>query len=165
MELIFVIGIVIWILNSAGKANKKAREAKSKQSKTPIAPMSSPMKKQYKQLQRMLAELAEPDQTPQEEVQETTLTPFSLPLSEHEEGFSKHDDFGCVGGSMLHGEHEGIEFPGHEHSIQTRDSHSSIDPEISHERLRLGASDMKRAVIMAEVLGRPVSRRRGGAAS
>ncbi len=84
------------------------------------------------------------------------------------EGESLADAYGCEGGSMPHDTHEGEEFPGHEHRTGAsmavgRAPETEIPaPVAAPRRDHLTPSQMKNAVVMAEVLGRPVSMRKGG---
>lgn len=79
------------------------------------------------------------------------------------EGVSMTDDYGCIGGSMPHDVHQGEEFSGHQHRLidnATIYTQTHETPVVKHASGKLNAGQMRSAVVMAEVLGRPVSMRR-----
>ena len=85
--------------------------------------------------------------------------------SDFEEAFSFEDDKGCVGGSLPHDEaalHEGESSMAPEpRPIRTvRQPQAAAEPAVQRTALRVGAEDMRRAVVMAEILGRPKALRR-----
>ena len=75
-------------------------------------------------------------------------------LSAYEEGMSRTDADGCIGGSIESHEEEG-------ESLAEHTAHLPAIPAAPQPRSRrVGASDLRRAVVMSEILNRPVSLRR-----
>ena len=71
----------------------------------------------------------------------------------HTEGHSELADEECFGGSMAHGHSEGVSRAAHAHRMAAIDARASegLAPAAS----AIDATDLRRAVVMAEVLGKP----------
>lgn len=82
----------------------------------------------------------------------------SIPHVDHE-GTGWWDEQGCIGGSITHDTHEGSAA-----SVQSRSHPKEIERPgtIRHKGYALTPAGMRSAVIMAEILSRPVSMRRNG---
>ena len=75
----------------------------------------------------------------------------SLPHTEHG-GLSFSDDEGCVGGSLPHAEHEGGEAVRRSENWQESKVYGG-------RKTNVTADDMRRAVILGEILNRPIALR------
>ena len=78
------------------------------------------------------------------------------------EGRALHDDEGCVGGSIAHDHHEGesrTEHRRHVAAVERREDAESEAERAARETSALNARRLRQAVIMAEVLDRPISLR------
>ena len=74
------------------------------------------------------------------------------------ESQSAMDAKGCVGGSLPHDAsalHEGDTVKKMPPRVEFRHPDTSADFEPQHDTLRVSAEDMRRAVVMAEILGKP----------
>ena len=150
MEGLIILAVIWFVISTIGKGAKKAeqsaKEEKIKrraQSTGPVPPVLSAARPAAQAAKR------EP---------RTTLSPAMR------SGESALDGQGCVGGSLPHSQHEGTAQPGslvyrmaeggHRRSIAPADQ-----PALSLERARVTPEQMRAAVVMAEVLNRPVSMR------
>ncbi|MBO4367858.1 MAG: hypothetical protein J5859_04020 [Clostridia bacterium] len=77
----------------------------------------------------------------------------SMPHTSETEGMSYADEEGCVGGSMVHGHTEEVKKQSAARRQEGKDMGTSA------ARGRLNASDMRRAIVMSEILSRPVAMR------
>lgn len=81
------------------------------------------------------------------------------------ESQSAMDAKGCVGGSLPHDAsalHEGDTVKKMPPRVEFRHPDTSADFEPQHDTLRVSAEDMRRAVVMAEILGKPKALRPRG---
>lgn len=81
----------------------------------------------------------------------------SMPHPAEHEGTSYTDDAGCVGGSIGHGEHTSDTL----YAAFRNQNAGGTAPDSAAQAARRGpdAADMRRAVVMSEILSRPVSLR------
>ncbi len=85
-------------------------------------------------------------------------TPTPKPAAVIPESHSPVDEKGCVGGSLPHNAaslHEGESSQKKTPRLEFKHPDTSADFEVQHSNLRVSAEDMRRAVIMAELLGKP----------
>ena len=78
------------------------------------------------------------------------------------QGTSLSDDEGCVGGSMPHTHTEGEsreEHGRHREAVRRREAKEIVEQAASEREALRRAQDLRRAVVMAEVLNRPVALR------
>lgn len=80
----------------------------------------------------------------------------------HDAAAAHPDEEGCLGGSMAHSHTEGETRVDHERHMARADAEAKADAaepidaaKTARERLGLTASDMRRAVVISEILGRP----------
>ena len=81
------------------------------------------------------------------------------------ESQSPVDEKGCVGGSLPHSAaalHEGETVAKMPPRLEFKHPDTSADFEVQHSRLRVSAEDMRRTVVMAEILGKPKALRPRG---
>ena len=75
---------------------------------------------------------------------------------------SLNDGEGCVGGSMPHTHTEGesrAEHDRHREAVRRREARETIERESSEREAFRRSQDLRRAIVMAEVLNRPVALR------
>lgn len=174
MEGLIAIAIIWFVFSRLKKSTgKKAQPAKK-----PVAP--PPLQRTQRDDQRTIS-----DPVPHDAPEGSSLLDDqgciggSIPHVDHE-GVSRWDEQGCIGGSIPHVDHEGtgwwdeqgciggsIPHDTHEGSaasVQSRSRPKEIERpgSISHKGYALTPAGMRSAVIMAEILSRPVSMRRNG---
>lgn len=174
MEIILVILMIVLALVSSGSKARKQRAANG-QTPPQAAKAASPAKaRQAAEAEEALAKAKERARRKIEAAKQQSKRQPDVPappkpapaqptVSVSREGMSAFDDEGCLGGSMPHGHAEGesrAEHGRHVAAMEARDREEAV-----LERKGLDARAMRRAVVMAEVLDRPVSlraRRRAG---
>lgn len=161
--LIFVIAM---ISISAGKNKKKKRPGQSRKSEQP-QPVPEPTPTREEKLARLREKKAakkaaamEPERMVPERMEPETMEPRPMTVGGYTEGDSYRDEDGCVGGSLAHDEssHQGVEFhaPG-THGLAV--AKTAVKPEAQAPKPRVDGSQLRSAVIWAEILDRPVSMR------
>lgn len=151
MEGLIAIAIIWFVFSRLKKSTgKKAQPAKK-----PVAPR--PLQQARRDIRRDKRDRFDSHESSGERDDKGTI---SAPVPhDAREGASLLDEQGCIGGSIPHDTHEGSAA-----SVQSRSRPKEIERPgtIRHKGYALTPAGMRSAVIMAEILSRPVSMRRNG---
>lgn len=124
---------------------------------------SAGRKNAHMQPQRLQAERLEAQKLEPEPLIPVAMDAPLMQEADMGEGQSHMDDAGCVGGSMQHEAddfHQGMDFHPHgEHSFRRDAQRSEDPPRVERVQGAISAADLRRAVILSEILDRPVSMR------
>ena len=156
MEFLVFLLIVAFVFISDSKKGKKGQKGKPRK--------AASIGKRFEDLrERAERELREAVEVPQpvDDVEEEYA---SEPEQAFVQGVSALDDEGCVGGSMEHIHTEGEtreEHRRHVEALHQREREETLAAEAATELAEMNLQKLRRAVVMAEILDKPVSLRRG----
>ena len=146
MEFLVFLLIVIFVFVSDGKKKGKKGEKGKK-------PNAATLRKQFETF--LEEDVAVPE--PVEELDVPEPEPVFV------QGISPLDDEGCVGGSMKHEHTEGEtheEHRRHVEALHQREREESLATEAAVELAEMNLQKLRHAVVMAEILDKPVALRR-----
>ena len=153
---ILLIFIVVFAANY--KKNKKTEAAKARlhptQLHAPVTPRSVPLSHEgavFHDPEPAAKPALHKQMNGESYTDEEGCVGGSLPHTEHG-GLSFSDDEGCVGGSLPHAEHEGGEAVRRSENWQESKVYGG-------RKTNVTADDMRRAVILGEILNRPIALR------
>ena len=164
MESLIVVLIILFIVLTNEKSKQKKRGA------APAKPQRAARgRESFRQrLEKLKAEAEKQLQAVEEAVPDGSLPDGSLPDAasvlqpEIAQGVSLHDDEGCVGGSMEHVHTEGethAEHRRHVEALRRRETEERLAAQAAAELAALNTQKLRQAVIMKELLDRPVALR------
>ena len=183
--LVFILIVVFSILLGKNENKKKAGAAKpaakagSVANARNAAPVKQAASKPVRQaaarrdpalFKRRLEALKQQAEAKLEEVSKALDAPPAKPAAApaaqpvFAQGGSLSDDEGCVGGSMAHEHTEGetrAEHRRHVEELHRREAEETRATLAAQELAELNVQRMRRAVVMAEILDKPVALRRG----
>lgn len=182
--LLVVVVAIIGIIAQSNK-NKKKKEQQSTRSAEPLTSVSDRKMINRRNIASAvqafseLAEAMESSNAPKQPVQkdfapaaqepvfiegESLAAPSSVPVSEPPSGESAVDEHGCIGGSI--GEHVAEGESTEEHAEHERRRTERLQAEAAvvntKSRRQPTLNELRKAVVMSEILDRPVSLRRKG---
>ena len=155
MEFLVFLLIVAFVFISDSKKGKKGQKGKPRK--------AASIGKRFEDLrERAERELREAVEVPQpvDDVEEEYA---SEPEQAFVQGVSALDDEGCVGGSMEHIHTEGETHEEHRRHVEIlrqREREETLAAEAATELAEMNLQKLRRAVVMAEILDKPVSLRR-----
>ena len=156
MEFLVFLLIVIFVFVSEGKKGKKGGKGKRRGSLN-LREQFESFKERAEQDFREVVEVPEPVD---DEIEEE-YAPEPEPV--FDQGVSPMDDEGCVGGSMEHVHTEGETHEEHRRHVEIlrqREREETLAAEAATELAEMNLQKLRRAVVMAEILDKPVSLRR-----
>ena len=177
--LVFILIVVFSIVLGKNETKKKAGAAKPVTKAKGTAPSKQAASKPVRQtaarrdsalFKRRLEALRQQAEAKLEEVSKAIDAPPAAPAAApaaqpvFAQGGSLSDDEGCVGGSMAHEHTEGEtreEHRRHVDELHRREAEETRATLAAQELATLNVQRMRRAVVMAEILDRPVALRRG----
>ena len=177
MEALLVILIIAFVALSGRNKNKKPRSGaqsplNAARARQPVMERRAAKAKPERAFMDRLAEatrakLEALEEAAQKEaaVQKAPAPEGRLTPIEAEQGISVVDGEGCVGGSMAHDHDEGErrqEHARHLEAARRREAVEVLQEAEAELQRRSRAAELRRAVVMAEVLDRPVALRPRG---
>lgn len=171
MEIVIFLLVIVFSLITGSKKNKGKNAAQN-----PKAPAAAPKKGTAQAVQ---AAQGEADLNKARERARRRLAAAKLQMQQQmqgqparptvkapaPQGMSAADDEGCVGGSMEHDHAEGESREEHGRHMAAMQAREAAEAAAQAARPAVDAAQLRRAVVMAEILDRPVSlraRRRAG---
>lgn len=150
MEFLLFLLILVFAFVSSSKKGKKGKK-----------PHARTLREQYvtfqDEVEKAFAEASQPMDGDMEE----DFVPEPEPA--FVQGVSLRDDEGCVGGSMAHEHTEGETHEEHSRHLEVlrqREASETLAAEAALELAEMNLKKLRRAVVMAEVLNKPVALRR-----
>ena len=171
--LVFVLIILFFVVSEAKKKNRGAAPQKGPVPQKGAAPQMTAMQsrraarqaaanQRAEQFRRKLDKAVE---RPRAEVKafEEAFEPVEkkaapAPAADIMQGASMLDEEGCVGGSMDHDHTEGERHEEHDRHMKAakqRESQELLEQVAAQRQATVNAQALRRAVVMAEVLGKP----------
>ena len=178
--LVFILIVVFSIVLGRNENKKKAGAAKPAAKAKAAAPVKQAASKPVRQaaarrdpalFKRRLEELRKQAETRLEEASRAFDAPQAAPASApaaqsvFAQGGSLSDEEGCVGGSMAHEHTEGESHEEHRRHVEElhrREAEETRATLAAQELAAMNVQRMRRAVVMAEILDKPVALRRRG---
>ena len=144
--LLFLLIAIFVIVTGKGSGQKK-----------PAANPTAKLRDRMEALRQQAEAALEPDRL---ETPAPAPVPVQRPRPTVAQGVSHADDEGCVGGSMKHAHTEGEtreEHRRHLAELHKREAEEQRASEMARELSEMNLQKLRRAVVMAEVLGKPAA--------
>ena len=159
MESLIVVLIILFIVLTNEKSKQKKRGAAPPKPQRPARGREN-----FRQrLEKLKAEAEKQLQAAGEALPDGALSDAAPVLQpEIAQGVSLHDDEGCVGGSMAHVHTEGethAEHRRHVEALRRRETEERLAAQAAADLAALNIQKLRQAVIMKELLDRPVALR------
>lgn len=153
MEAIIAIAIIVVSLIASANKAKKVKQNAPGQSDTPIQPLPQPTRPMASEQGTFWQQMSNPTSSEPTVRQHTASQKGHQAVNTMKEGDSRECEHGSVGGSMA--------YTSHSEGVTQKNEKKVIIPQTTVEpmvRPSMNAEEMRRAVIMAEILKRPQER-------